>query len=90
MKLENICQTSLRSQFLFFQLKVGHCQKWIALLSHNAQKLSKPTTPAIGKIVNKFEETGMVINIKTHVHHRFAENAAEDSNVSIHRRCQEL
>ena len=34
-----------------------------------------PTTQAIGKIVKKFEETGMVTNIEIPVHHRFARSA---------------
>ena len=32
----------------------------------------RPTTQAIGKIEKKFEETGVVTNIKRSVHHRFA------------------
>ena len=58
---------------------------------------NRPTTQAIGEIVKKSEETGMVTNI---VHHRFAcsakniaivsESIAEDLNVSFPRRCQEL
>ena len=61
---------------------------------------NRPTTQAIGKIVKKFEETGMITNISKPVHHRLArsaeniaivsENVAEDSNVSIHRRSLEL
>ena len=55
---------------------------------------------AIGKIVKKFEETGVVTHIERPVHYRFArsaeniaigsENVAEDTNVSIPRRSQEL
>ena len=80
------------------------------LISHNAQKLSKPTSKmgvpaittyrAIGKIVMKFEETEVVTNIERPVHNRFAcyaeniaivnESNAEDPNVSILRRSQEL
>ena len=55
---------------------------------------------AIGKIVKKFEETGVVTNIERPVHHRFArsavniaivgESAAEEPNVSIPRCPQEL
>ena len=61
---------------------------------------NRPTTQAMGKIVKKFEETGVVTNIEKPVHHRFdrsAENiaivnesVAEDRNVSISRRSQEL
>jgi hypothetical protein len=61
---------------------------------------NRPTTQAIGKIVKKFEETGAVTNIVRPVHHRFArsaeniaavsESVAEDPNVSIPRRSQEL
>ena len=57
-------------------------------------------TQAIGKIVKKIEETGVVANIKRPVQHRFAcsteniamvsESVAEDPNVSISHRCQEL
>ena len=32
---------------------------------------NRPTTQAIGKIVKKFEETGLVTNIERPVHHRF-------------------
>ena len=55
---------------------------------------------AIGKIVKKFEEIGVVRNIERPVHHRFdrpakniaivSENVAKDPNVSIPRRSQEL
>ena len=54
----------------------------------------------IGKIVKKFEETGVVTNIERAVHHHFArsaeniaivsESVANDPNVSILRRPQEL
>ena len=41
--------------------------------------------------MKKFEQTGGVTNIKRPVHHRFAsEGIAEDANVSIHRRSQQL
>ena len=59
-----------------------------------------PTTPAIGKIVKKLEETGVVTHIERPVHHRFprfaenvdivSESVAEDPNVSISHRSQEL
>ena len=59
-----------------------------------------PTTQAIGKIAKKFEETGVVTRIERPVHHHFArfaenitmvsESVAEDPNVSIPRRSQEL
>ena len=49
-----------------------------------------PTTQAIGKIVKKFKETGMLTNIEMPVHFRFArsiaivsESVAEDMNVSF-------
>ena len=72
--------------------------------SHKGYQLSsdygvhnRPTTQAFGKIVKKFEKTGVVTNIKRSVHHRFAENigivsesVAEDPNVSIPHRSQEL
>ena len=55
---------------------------------------------AIGKIVKKFIETGMVTNIERPLHHRFARSAeniaivsesfAKDPNVSIPVRSQEL
>ena len=58
---------------------------------------NRPTKQAIGKIMKKFEETGMVTNIKRPVHHRFFENTAivsesvaEDPNVSIPRRSRVL
>ena len=57
-------------------------------------------TQAIGKIVKKFEETGVGKNIDRPVRHRFArsteniaivsESIAEDPNVSISRLPQEL
>ena len=60
---------------------------------------NRPTTQAIGSIVKKFEET-RVTNIERSVHHCFvrsteliaivSESVAEDPNVSIHRRSQEL
>ena len=59
----------------------------------------RPTKRAIGKIVKKLEETGVVTNIQRFVYHRFvssAENIAiasesvtEDPNLSISRRLQE-
>ena len=69
-----------------------------------AYDLHNPSiTQAIGKIVKKFEETGMFINIERPVHYRFArfarsaeniaivsESVAEEPNVSISRRSQEL
>ena len=33
---------------------------------------NRPTTQAIGRIVKKFEQTGVVTNIERPVHHRFA------------------
>ena len=61
---------------------------------------NRATTKAIGKIVKKFEETGMVTNIKRHGHHPFAHSAEniaivsecvpENPNVSIPRCHQEL
>ena len=61
---------------------------------------SRPITQEIGKIVKKFEETGVVINIERLMHHRFARSAediaivsksvAENPNVTIPRRSQEL
>ena len=63
--------------------------------SHN-----RPTRQAIGKIVKKFGETGVVTNIEKPVHHRFArsvqniaivsEIVAEDLNVLIPCRSQNL
>ena len=59
-----------------------------------------PTKQAIGKIVKKFEETGVLANIERHKHHRFvrsaeniaivSESIAEDPNVSTTHRSQEL
>ena len=48
-----------------------------------------PTAVAVGKIVKKFEETGV---IKSPVHHHFARSAEniEEANVSIPNRCQKL
>ena len=53
---------------------------------------SRPTTQAIGEIVKKFEETGVVTNIERILHHRYArsaeiiaivsESVAKDPNVS--------
>ena len=37
---------------------------------------NRPTMQAIANIVKKFEETGVVTNIKWPVHHRLAENIA--------------
>ena len=61
---------------------------------------NRPTTQTINKIVKKFKETGVVPNIGRLAHHRFArsaeniaivsENVAEDPNVLIPRRSQEL
>ena len=58
------------------------------------------TMQAIGKIVKKFEATGLVTNIKWPVHHRFVrsseniagvgESVAEDPYVSFPCRSQEL
>ena len=55
---------------------------------------------AIGKIVKKFKETGLVTNIESVVHHRLARSVgniaivsasvAEDPNVSISHRSQKL
>ena len=60
---------------------------------------NRPTTRAIGKIVKKFEETGVVTNIARPVHYGFARSAeniaavsesiTKDPNVSIPRRSQE-
>ena len=61
---------------------------------------SRPTTQAIGKIVKKILKTGVVTSIKRSVYHHFVRSAvniaivseglAEDPNVSIIRRSQEL
>ena len=61
---------------------------------------NRPTKQAIGKIEKKFEETVVVTNMVRPVHHRFVsyaenitfvtESVAEDPNVSITRRSQEL
>ena len=61
---------------------------------------NRPTKQAIGKIVKKFKEIGVVTNIERPVHYslaRFAENiaivsesVAEDPNFSIPSRSQEL
>ena len=61
---------------------------------------NRPTTQAVGNIVKKFKETGVVTNIKRLVHRRLArsaeniafvsENVAEEPYVSIPRRSQEL
>ena len=61
---------------------------------------NRPTMQTIGKIVKKFDETGVVTNIERPVHHRFgsfaeniaivSESVAEDKNVLIPRRSQEL
>ena len=61
---------------------------------------NRPTTQAIGKIVKKFEETGVITNIDRPVHHHFAysaeniaiasESVAEHPNMSIPCRFQEL
>ena len=48
---------------------------------------------AISKLMKKFEETGVVTNIKKPVHYRFArfaESVAKDPTVPIPRRSQEL
>ena len=60
---------------------------------------NRPTMQAIGNIVKKFEETGVVTNIERSVHHRFAcsaqniaivsENVVEDTNALIPCRSQE-
>ena len=57
---------------------------------------NRPTTQAIGKIMKKLEEPGVVTNIESPVYNLFArsaeniaivsENNAEDPNVPIHRR----
>ena len=59
-----------------------------------------PTTQVISKIVKKFEETGVVTNIKRPVHYRFArssdnitivsESVAEEPKMSTPLRSQEL
>ena len=60
-----------------------------------------PTTQAIGKIVQKFEETGVIINIERPVHHHcfacsaknsaiVSESVAEDWNVLISHSSQKL
>ena len=61
---------------------------------------NRPITQAIGKIVMKFEKTGVGTNIERHVHHCYArspkniiivsESVAEDPNVSTPRRSQEF
>ena len=61
---------------------------------------NRPNTQAVGKIVNKFEETIVVTNIEKPVHHFFAcsaeniaiisENVTEEPNVSVPRRSQGL
>ena len=61
---------------------------------------NRPTTQAIGKILKKFEKTGDVTNIERSVHHCFvrsaeniavvSESVAQDPNVSIPSRSQEL
>ena len=61
---------------------------------------NRPITQAIGKIMKKFEETGVVINIERPVQHHFthsaesiaivSESVAKDPNVSILRQTQEL
>ena len=60
----------------------------------------QPTTQAIGNLVQKFEETGVLTNIERPVHHRFvhsaentaivSESVAEAPKVSIPRRPQKL
>ena len=57
---------------------------------------NRSTRQAVGKIVKKFAETGLITNIERPVHHRFARSAeniaivseslAEDPNVSVPRR----
>ena len=61
---------------------------------------NRPTTQPIGKIMKKFEETGVVTNIERPVNHRFALSAensailsysgADHRNVSIPHFSQEL
>ena len=43
-----------------------------------------PTEQAIGKIVKKFEETGVITNIERPVHHRFARSSENIAIVSEH------
>ena len=43
---------------------------------------NRPTTQAIGTIVKKFEETGVVTNIERPVHHCFARSAENITIVS--------
>ena len=59
-----------------------------------------PTMQAIGKIVKKFEENGVITNMERPVHYCFAcfaeniaivsESVAKDPNVSVARRSLEL
>ena len=48
---------------------------------------NRPTMQAIGKIVEKFEETGVVTNIRRPVHRHFARST---ENIAIVRRSQQL
>ena len=41
---------------------------------------NRPTTQAIGKIMKKFKNTGVVTNIEWPVHHRFSRS---DENIAI-------
>ena len=51
-------------------------QKWwfrtATYCALNHSLYNRPTTQAIGKIVKKFDETGVVLNIERPVHHHFA------------------
>ena len=43
---------------------------------------NRPTTQAIGKIVKKFEDIGVVTNIERHGHHRYARSTENIDIVS--------
>ena len=45
------------------------------------------TTQAIGKIMKKFEETGVVTEIEKTVHHRFARSAENNATVESIAEC---
>ena len=61
---------------------------------------NRPTTQATGKIVKKFKETGVITSVERPKRYRYAhsvenitivsESVAEDTNVSIPPRSQEL
>ena len=64
MKMDNLIITQ-RIQFIKTYYKNGDST------TGDYGLCNRPTTQAIGKIVKKFEETGVVTNIKRPVHHRF-------------------